>query len=134
MEALEHKRAPTSFLDLPQRLRLWIYMLATGPLGRPIVPIFINLGNLGAPEHNHHARLKFIDTYSLFLTSKKVYHEVSRLVYAFNQVFARPDERGSFFMLRRLRPHSIRSIQLLTIHVNVLSCGLADRCASTLYP
>ena len=121
-----------SLLDLPLRLRLRLYA-SLCVLGHPSHPLFINLGNAGAPDHNHY-RHRFINTYRLLLTCKTVYNELSLLVNGFNHFSIRLDDHGSFGALRHLRPRALRAIRNLTIHVHVSSCGLGDKCGSYLYP
>jgi hypothetical protein len=133
VEPLRLQEAPKCpFLDVPYKIRSRIY-LTVGILGNLRHPKFINLSNVGAPDHNHD-RWKFVNTYRLLLTCKTVYREVLRLVYRFNKFFARPDDHGSLAVLYRLRPNMLCFLLSLTIHVNVSSCGLADQCVDFLYP
>jgi hypothetical protein len=130
IEAATSSECP--FLDLPRRLRLRVYSLLC-VLGHPRFSNFINLSSAGAPDRNHNGQ-RFINTHRLLLTCKTVYNELVPLVYGFNHFFIRLDDHGSFGALRRLRPSTLCAMRNLTIHINVSSCGLGDRCGSYLYP
>lgn len=91
---------------------------------KPATPIFINLNNRSTPYRRHQQ----LDTSrQLLLASRAMNAEVGQFVYATSHVFIRFSDQGDLAALRRLRPASVRAMRILTIHLNVTSCGLGQQ-------
>lgn len=114
------------FLRIPPSLRQRIY-LAAGILGRTRSSRFIDLNSRGAPDSNWD-RADFIVTYRLLLTCRTIYEEVGAEVYASHRFFIRYHVHGNLGALSRLHPPFLRALTVLTIHLNVASCGLGMLC------
>ena len=134
-EGSEHYVPP--ILRLPTRLRLRLYFKMC-ILGSPKVHNrFINLNNQGARNRDYDGFLEgfsFTLAHRLMLTCRTFYNEVCPIVYARNHLFIRFSDRGNLEALRRLSPTALRAIRLLTIHLNVASCGLGSPCHYYLRP
>lgn len=92
---------------------------------------FINLNNPGARDH-HRDRESFVTTYRLLLTCRTIYEDVSPMVYANNHFFIGFGDHRNLEGIRSLRPASLNALTLLTIHLNVASCGLGRPCKNSL--
>lgn len=130
-QVVEHEHSP--LLSLPPHIRYEIYSaLGVVVAGTPRFVDLNNdprLGSSGAEMDDVVARF-----YKLLLTCRFLSEEVCAYVYSKNHFFIRYNELMNLSALRMLRPQLIRSMRLLTIHLNSSSCELGLHCERCLNP
>ena len=126
----DHDKDTPSILRLPRVIRLRIFNWL-GAL--PTNAHFINLPNKGAPD-DASEKFQFVQTLALLLTSRAINEEMTHWLYSRNHFFERSDKDGILHTIPRLRFLSLESLRLLTVHLNVASCGLGKPCDNITYP
>lgn len=109
---------------LPRGIRLRIYYEA-GLINESD----INLN--GQPEDDSSTWPSAVDcasSYSLLLSCRAIYTEVSSAVYSTNRFFLQYQDSGNLQPLRKLTPQSLSVLTHLTVHLNVSSCERGKPC------
>ena len=73
-------------------------------------------------------------TFNLLLTCRTIYTEASFIVYNTNRFFIRYRDSQSLQALRNLTPNSLSSLAYLTVHLNITSCAIGERCTDVQTP
>lgn len=130
---VDAKKNSCYLLRLPEALRQSIYHHAgiLGSDGACVISLSSRCPRV--PGRNRPAPA-FHTTWSLLCTSRVIYGEVAAQVYANNRFYLRVRDKQDFDVLRNLSLSSLRSLTWLTLHLNVVSCGLGLYCDLSVRP